>query len=93
MSCCLELHRAEWVLPITHPPISNGAVLVNGGSIVACGAHNELKALCGADTRIVDHGASAIMPALVNAHTHLELTALDGLIPLPQESFSSWLSK
>jgi cytosine/adenosine deaminase-related metal-dependent hydrolase len=40
---------------------------------------------------VVDHGPAALFPALVNAHTHLELSALKGKIPFPLGSFPEWV--
>lgn len=40
----------------------------------------------------VDHGPGILMPALVNAHTHLELTALEGRIPT-EGGFASWVPR
>ena len=38
----------------------------------------------------LDLGRAVILPALVNAHTHLELSYLHGRVP-PEGSFSSWV--
>jgi len=40
---------------------------------------------------LADHGQAALFPALVNAHTHLELSALRGTIPFPQPGFREWI--
>lgn len=85
------LHSAAWVAPINAPPIDNGAVLVRGDSIVAVGRHRELKSAAMTGLKDVDHGEAVLCPALVNAHTHLELSCVDGQIPLPQEGFAAWL--
>jgi len=85
------LHRAAWLVPVRTPPISNGGVLVRGNHILAAGPFERLKAEAPAHAKHVDHGSVALLPALVNAHTHLELTALRGQIALPRESFSAWL--
>lgn len=88
----LTLHRAAWLVPVASPPLSNGAVLVRDHHILAAGPYPEVKTASPPGTREVDHGSSAIIPGLVNAHTHLELSALSGRIELPQPGFASWLT-
>lgn len=85
------LHRAAWLIPVSNPPIENGAVLVEGNLIREVGSYPDLKAYVFSDTKVLDHGDAALVPALVNAHTHLELSCLAGKLPLPQESFRHWL--
>ncbi len=87
------LHRAAWLVPIASPPVPNGAVLEEGNTILTLGTCPAVKKLCPPGTLEIDHGAAALMPALVNAHTHLELSALAGTIPLPQPGFPSWLKE
>jgi cytosine/adenosine deaminase-related metal-dependent hydrolase len=87
----LQLLRAAWVIPINSPPVQGGAVLVKGSRITAVGAHSTLLRQAPAGTRSVDCGDAAILPALVNAHTHLELTALGNHMALPQPGFPAWL--
>ena len=64
---------ADWVLPISDPPIGGGAVTIDDGRIVAVGRRQ------GAED--VALGRVAVLPGLVNAHTHLELSYLHGRIP------------
>lgn len=85
------LHSAAWVVPINAPPIDNGAVLVKGDSIVAVGRRHDLRSAAMPGAQEVEHGNAALCPAFVNAHTHLELSCLDGRIPLPQSGFAPWL--
>jgi cytosine/adenosine deaminase-related metal-dependent hydrolase len=81
-------HVSKWVLPVSRPPIREGAVLVHAGRIEAVGPAREV--LPGFRGLICDHGAGAILPGLVNCHTHLEFSALAGRIP-PQEFWEDWL--
>lgn len=88
----LTLHRAAWLVPVASPPLSNGAVLVQDRHILAAGPYPQVKSASPPGTTEVDHGSSAIIPGLVNAHTHLELSALSGRIELPQPGFAAWLT-
>ncbi|MDQ6612103.1 MAG: amidohydrolase family protein [Gemmatimonadota bacterium] len=67
------------------PPIRNGAIVVEGSRIVFVGTQSSAPAADG-----FFHAPDAIiMPGLVNAHSHLELTALRGL--LEGLNFREWL--
>lgn len=84
------LITADWVLPISRPPIRRGAVLVQGTSVVEVGRESDLRALA-KDVEHVHFEGCTLLPGLVNAHTHLSLSALEGL--LEPESFDLWLPK
>jgi cytosine/adenosine deaminase-related metal-dependent hydrolase len=75
-------YRAEWVLPIADAPIRDGWVSVEGGRVTGVGA--DPPGGC------VDLGRTAVLPALVNAHTHLELSYLRGRVPRGGE-FTDWI--
>jgi cytosine/adenosine deaminase-related metal-dependent hydrolase len=62
---------ADWVLPIEGPPIERGAVAIEGGRIAAVGTAEEL----GSATHYAD---AAILPAFVNAHSHIEYAVYAG---------------
>jgi 5-methylthioadenosine/S-adenosylhomocysteine deaminase len=79
-------YHARWVLPITQPPIENGTVVEHGGKIIYVGARAGAPA--GEDHEL---GESILMPGLVNAHTHLELTVMRGF--LEDLDFSDWIDK
>lgn len=88
----MRIYRAAWVVPIARPPIRDGWVAVEDGRIAAVGAPHERPG--GADwegIRGVDLGDAIVMPALVNAHTHLELSWLRGRIR-PASSFLGWVT-
>jgi cytosine/adenosine deaminase-related metal-dependent hydrolase len=74
-------YRAAWILPINTPPIAGGVVTVDRGMIVAVGPYDG-----GA---VEDLGNVAVLPGLVNAHTHLELSWLRGQVP-PAASMPAW---
>lgn len=73
----MTVHAAPWVLPISAPPIADGAVALDrAGQVVAVGRAAELSRL-GA----VEHHDGVLLPGLVNAHTHVELSHLAGRVP------------
>ena len=68
----MQIYAASYVLPVSSPPIAGGAVAVENGLITAVGTLAELRAASGAP--VTDLPGCAVIPGLVNAHTHLELT-------------------
>jgi cytosine/adenosine deaminase-related metal-dependent hydrolase len=74
-------YRAAWVLPIAAPPIAGGVVAVERDTIVSVGPHTGGE--------VEDLGNVAILPGLVNAHTHLELSWMRGQVP-PNASMPAW---
>jgi aminodeoxyfutalosine deaminase len=63
--------RARYVFPVTSNPVPDGFVYLEGDRIVACGAG---VAPATGETR--DLGNVAILPGLINAHTHLNFSDL-----------------
>jgi aminodeoxyfutalosine deaminase len=86
-----EIHRAEWVVPVSAPPLRNGAVLTHRGRVIATGPFTAVRRDSPAGALVTDHGRAALFPALVNAHTHLELSALRGKMAFPQPCFREWI--
>ncbi|HKG93906.1 MAG TPA: amidohydrolase family protein [Gemmatimonadaceae bacterium] len=80
------LYHAPWVLPVAAPPIRDGTVGVEGERIAYVGP--RAGAPPGADREL---GEVVLMPGLVNAHTHLELTAMRGF--LEQLGFQPWIDR
>lgn len=81
------LYTAKWVLPVSASPIEDGAVLVHGERIVWVGRADASPA--GSASGRVHLGNVVLMPGLVNAHSHLELTGLRGF--LEGLDFREWL--
>jgi 5-methylthioadenosine/S-adenosylhomocysteine deaminase len=78
------LYHARWIVPIAEPPIEDGAVGVAGGRIVYVGPRADAPA--GTEE---DLGDVILTPGLVNAHCHLELTAMRGF--LEDLEFRRWI--
>jgi cytosine/adenosine deaminase-related metal-dependent hydrolase len=81
--------RAAWICPITRPPIADGWLAIDRGRIVAAG-QQLADAPGGGPVR--DLGRVALLPGLVNAHTHLELSWLRGRVP-PAATFVDWIKQ
>jgi cytosine/adenosine deaminase-related metal-dependent hydrolase len=73
------LHRARLVIPITQPPIEDGAVVVADGRILDVGPFPLIRRQW-PEASARDHDETALLPALVNGHAHLDLSALAGQI-------------
>ncbi|MBS2019180.1 MAG: amidohydrolase family protein [Deltaproteobacteria bacterium] len=75
----VRLLHADHVLPGDVPPITDGAVVVDArGAIVDVGAASDvLPRHAGAP---VERVRGVVFPGLVNAHTHLELSAMRGKV-------------
>ena len=74
---------ARWLFPVAGPPLEGGHLTFVGERITAV----EPLGRRAAD---IDFGNAAILPGLVNAHTHLDLTGMRGLAP-PSPDFIAWL--
>lgn len=84
------IYRARAVLTMDGEPIANGAVAISGNRIVDVGPWPEVRARQTGGA--VDLGERALLPGLINAHCHLDYTALRGAIA-PSSSFSGWIAE
>lgn len=78
-----QTYAARWVLPINASPIENGEVTVEDGLI------QDVRARQAPASECRDFGEAVLLPGLVNAHSHLEYTALRGF--LEDVAFFPWI--
>lgn len=78
--------KARFIVPSPGEVIEGGEVVVQGDKIRDVGTSRQAGGV------EVDLGDAVIIPGLINAHTHLELTDLEGKIP-PPDDFTQWLGK
>lgn len=85
----LVLHRASLVIDGACVDAAPGALLARGCEVIAAGSPQSIGVPPNA--RIVEHTGLAILPALGNAHAHLDLTTIE---PAPFDGdFPSWLGR
>lgn len=76
---------ARWIFPVSSDPIERGVIQVCDGQI------EFVEPLAGRScTGTFDFGNSAIIPAVVNAHAHLEFSDLEEPIE-PPAPFAAWI--
>jgi cytosine/adenosine deaminase-related metal-dependent hydrolase len=81
--------RSRWILPIADGPLLNGWIALDRGRVAAVGRATASLPFRD-DAPLVDLGEMAVMPALVNAHTHLELAWMAGRVHR-HERFTDWV--
>ncbi|MDX6306012.1 MAG: 5-methylthioadenosine/S-adenosylhomocysteine deaminase [Blastocatellia bacterium] len=86
------IYSARWVLPIISPVIEYGAIACEGSLILGAGPRTEIVSRF-PEAHIQDFGDAAILPGLVNAHSHLELTVMRGFLEREENDFSAWLRR
>jgi len=67
-------------------------VLTSDGRVRAFGAESEPPIVTDRAAETVDHGDAVILPGLVNAHTHLELSWMRNRVP-PGDSMPAWAAR
>jgi cytosine/adenosine deaminase-related metal-dependent hydrolase len=75
-------YRARWIFPVASPPLEAATIEIVDGHISAIHTQHDLRA--------IDLGNVALIPGLINAHTHLEFSSLAA--PLgPASPFPEWI--
>jgi 5-methylthioadenosine/S-adenosylhomocysteine deaminase len=83
-------YTARWVLPVTNAPIRDGSVLLDeNGRIAAVGPASAVPA--SENIPQIDLGEAILMPGVVNAHVHLDLSFLRGR--LEDRTFPDWIAE
>jgi aminodeoxyfutalosine deaminase len=75
-------YRAAWILPVSRPPLEGGVITVDSDRIVSVEAESSGP--------VEDLGRVAVLPGLVNAHTHLELSWMRGRVR-PASTMPEWV--
>ena len=78
--------RARYLFPVDSPVIAGGVITIERGRIAAVGENTS-----GRPPR--DLGSAAILPGLVNAHTHLEFSDLERPLGKPGTPLPEWIAE
>lgn len=86
----IHAYRAAYILPMTpdQPVIRDGLLVHKGQLITEIGAFKNLRHQYNGP--VTDLGNKTMVPGLINAHTHLELSHLQGKTKLGQ-GFEAWV--
>ena len=82
-----KIFRSRWILPISQPPIEGGWVMTRGHQVVDLGRGDNWPR----GPQLVDLGDVAILPGLINAHTHLEFSDLARPIGFSGIKLHQWI--
>ena len=81
----MTAYQAAWVVPIDQPPIRDAVIETENGIIKSIHPGSRFPVPGSRNL-----GNVAVLPGLINAHTHLELSWLRGRVP-PANSFIDWV--
>ncbi len=85
------IYRARHLVPMSSPPVEDGAVAVRGEFIAAAGRWADVRREFPTD-EVADLGEVALLPGFINAHCHLDYSGLRHAI-LPPKSFAEWIGR
>jgi aminodeoxyfutalosine deaminase len=83
------IHRAKYVLAEPDLLLQNAAIHISARGRIS--RIEPWSGIC-SEAEVIDWGSSVIIPGLVNAHVHLELTALHNKLT-QFSSFTDWISQ
>jgi cytosine/adenosine deaminase-related metal-dependent hydrolase len=85
----VKIIQAKWVAPMDRPILRDAGVAIGDGKIISVDASSELRREF-PHAEVMDLPRSVVMPGLVNAHVHLELSNCEqGERPT---SFIDWIA-
>jgi cytosine/adenosine deaminase-related metal-dependent hydrolase len=84
----VRIISADWIFPPGEAPIEKGAVLMHGTRILDLGSPADLRAEAEGARELSFEGC-ALVPGLVNCHTHLEFATINRLPA--QDGFAKWI--
>lgn len=90
----VRIFHAAWIVPVGQPPIRDGWVAVDRDRVAALGQRRrDTPAAIGNQESLTETelGSVAILPGLVNAHTHLELSWMRGAVAGGTGRFPDWI--
>jgi len=82
-----SVHRAGWIIADKNTILKNAYIKIQNGYITEIG-----KGRTTPNSNEIDYGEGVILPGLVNAHTHLELTALKDSVRT-KNGFHAWVKE
>jgi len=82
----VTIYAASWVLPAVSAPIADGAIAIEGSKIKSVGYRTSVVQKH-PEANLKTFNNCAIIPGLVNAHSHLELTAMRGYLEKEETDF------
>ena len=85
------IYRARTLLTMDGPPVLNGAVVVQEERIAAVGAWPDIRQRFTSE-HVADLGERTLLPGFINAHCHLDYSALRHAIS-PPKNFAEWIGR
>jgi cytosine/adenosine deaminase-related metal-dependent hydrolase len=86
----MRVYAAEHIFPVASPPVRQGALATERGRILAVGGRDEVLARVDPGTDVEELGHVALLPGLINAHCHTELSWL-GQDPPQARDYVGWI--
>jgi len=88
----MRVYIARWLATVAAPPIRGAAIAVEGDRVCLAGRAKDVLREAPPDVVVEDLGEVVLVPGLVNAHTHLELSWLAADPPAATE-YVSWVEE